>query len=130
MYYLPNQPIFETLPVIIKAKPPGQKKSYVLKYSKFMYLPHPPMYDPDKTLSKWCPDLQERIETRKKNLTIHKKETNKYQRTLISAPDDRPTSKYMGMTGALFISLVAGLIVCIDLTNFCKKIKPVRVKVE
>uniref|UniRef100_K1QKS1 Uncharacterized protein n=1 Tax=Magallana gigas TaxID=29159 RepID=K1QKS1_MAGGI len=32
MYYLPNQPIFETLPVIIKAKPPGQKKSYVLKY--------------------------------------------------------------------------------------------------
>lgn len=27
MYWLPNQPIFETLPVIVKAKPPGQKKS-------------------------------------------------------------------------------------------------------
>lgn len=98
--------------------------------SKFMYWPHPPMYFPDKPLSKWCPDLQERIETRKKNLTIHKKETNKYQRTLISAPDDRPTSKYMGVTGALVISLVAGIIVCIDLMNFCKIFKPVRVKVE
>ncbi|XP_052712137.1 uncharacterized protein LOC128186374 isoform X2 [Crassostrea angulata] len=75
-------------------------------------------------------NLQERIETRKKTLTIHKKETSKYQRTLISAPDDRPTSKYMGVTGALVISLVAGIIVCIDLMNFCKKFKPVRVKIE
>uniref|UniRef100_A0A8W8JA55 C-type lectin domain-containing protein n=1 Tax=Magallana gigas TaxID=29159 RepID=A0A8W8JA55_MAGGI len=103
---------------------------YNFKNGKFMYWPHPPMYFPDKPLSKWCPDLQERIETRKKNLTIHKKETNKYQRTLISAPDDRPTSKYMGVTGALVISLVAGIIVCIDLMNFCKIFKPVRVKVE
>lgn len=75
-------------------------------------------------------ELQEKIEIRKKNLTVLRKETNKYQRTLISAPDDRPTSKYMGVTGALFISLVAGIIVCIDLTNFCKIFKPVRVKVE
>lgn len=110
--------------------PPFPDNNNIYHTSKFMYWPHPPMYSPDKPLSKWCPDLQERIETRKKNLTIHKKETNKYQRTLISAPDDRPTSKYMGVTGALFISLVAGLIVCIDLTNFCKIFKPVRVKVE
>lgn len=27
----------------------------ILISGKFMYLPHPPMYDPDKTLSKWCP---------------------------------------------------------------------------
>lgn len=98
--------------------------------SSFVYLPHPPIYNPDKPLSKWCPELQEKIETRKKNLIIHRKETKKYQRTLISAPDDRPSSKYMGVTGALIISLVAGLIVCIDLMNFCKKLKPVRVKIE
>nr|XP_034331977.1 uncharacterized protein LOC117691048 isoform X2 [Crassostrea gigas] len=96
----------------------------------FVYLPHPPIYNLDKQLSKWCPELQEKIETRKKNLIVHRKETKKYQRTLISAPDDRPSSKYMGVTGALIISLVAGLIVCIDLMNFCKKLKPVRVKIE
>lgn len=98
--------------------------------STFVYLPHPPIYNPDKALSKWCPGLQEKIETRKKNLIVHRKETKKYQRTLISAPDDRPSSKYMGVTGALIISLVAGLIVCIDLMNFRKKLKPVRVKIE
>lgn len=74
--------------------------------------------------------IQKKIETRKRNLTIDRKNTAKYQRTLISAPDDRPTSKYMGVTGALVISLVAGLIVCVDLMNFSKKCKPVRVKAE
>nr|XP_034334725.1 uncharacterized protein LOC117691914 [Crassostrea gigas] len=74
--------------------------------------------------------LQEKIETRKKNLTVHRKETNKYQRTLNSAPDDRPTSKNMGVIGALIISLAAGLFVCFDLLNFCRKCQPVRVKVE
>lgn len=98
--------------------------------STFVYLPNPPIYNLDKPLSKWCPELQEKIETRKKNLIVHRKETKKYQRTLISAPDDRPSSKYMGVTGALIITLVAGLIVCIDLMNFCKKLKPVRVKIE
>ncbi|XP_034334724.2 uncharacterized protein [Magallana gigas] len=98
--------------------------------STFWYLPHPPLYKPDKPLNKWCPELQERIEIRKNNLTVHRKNTTKYQRTLISAPDDRPTSKYMGVVGALVISLVAGLIVCVDLMNFSKKCKPVRVKAE
>lgn len=74
--------------------------------------------------------IQKKIETRKRNLTIDRKNTAKYQRTLISAPDDRPSSKYMGMTGALVISLVAGLIVCIDLVNFSQKFKPTRVKIE
>lgn len=109
---------------------PYPKFTEIRHKSTFVYLPHPPIYNPDKALSKWCPELQEKIETRKKNLIVHRKETKKYQRTLISAPDDRPSSKYMGVTGALIIGLVAGLIVCIDITNFCKKLKPVRVKIE
>lgn len=74
--------------------------------------------------------IQEKIETRKRNLTINRKNTTKYQRTLISAPDERPSSKYMGVTGALVISLVAGLIVCVDLVNFSKKFQPARIKIE
>lgn len=88
-----------------------------------------------KPLSEWCPVMtpeliQEKIEARKRNLKIDRKNTTKYQRKLTSAPDDRPSSKYMGITGALVISLVAGFIVCIDLVNFSKKFKPARVKIE
>lgn len=74
--------------------------------------------------------IQEKIEARKRNLKIDRKNTTKYQRKLTSAPDDRPSSKYMGITGALVISLVAGFIVCIDLVNFSKRFKPARVKIE
>ncbi|XP_076085680.1 uncharacterized protein LOC143056491 [Mytilus galloprovincialis] len=55
-------------------------------------------------------------------LTINHKHTSKYKRTLISAPDDRYSSKVIGTTGIIVIVFVVGYIICLDCVNLYRKI--------
>ncbi|XP_062598867.1 uncharacterized protein LOC134260317 isoform X2 [Saccostrea cucullata] len=64
-------------------------------------------YPTSKTnpLSSWCPevtekDIQEKINNIQKNLTINRKETRQYIRTLTSAPDERRSSRNIGIVGS------------------------------
>ncbi|CAC5400108.1 unnamed protein product [Mytilus coruscus] len=61
--------------------------------------------------------LQEKIQKLEKDLSVMKKDTSKYKRSLTSAPDNRFSSKTMGLVGALCIAVVVGLIIALDCVN-------------
>ncbi|CAG2217268.1 unnamed protein product [Mytilus edulis] len=53
---------------------------------------------------------------------INPKNTNKYKRSLNSAPDDRYSSKVIGTTGIIVIVFVTGFVTCLDCVNLYRKI--------
>lgn len=67
--------------------------------------------------------IQEKIENIQKNLTVNKKETNQYIRTLTSAPDERQSAKNIGIVGVTVISVVFGVIMLSDCINVVKGIQ-------
>ncbi|CAG2217267.1 unnamed protein product [Mytilus edulis] len=66
-------------------------------------------------------NLQEKIQKLEKELVVSKKDTNKHKRSLISAPDNRNSSKTMGLVGTACIAVVVGILVAIDCVNICQK---------
>lgn len=94
----------------------------------FIYHPTPPSAAATKPLKDWCPEItqeiiQEKIENIQKNLTVNKKETNQYIRTLTSAPDERQSAKNIGIVGVTVISVVFGVIMLSDCINVVKGIQ-------
>ncbi|XP_061180226.1 uncharacterized protein LOC133188755 [Saccostrea echinata] len=86
-----------------------------------------------KPLSSWCPEvtkevIQEKIANIQKNLTVNRKETSQYIRTLTSAPDERRSSKNIGVAGAFVIGAVGGLFILSDCINIMKGIQNSRVR--
>ncbi|XP_052081840.1 serine-rich adhesin for platelets-like isoform X1 [Mytilus californianus] len=65
-------------------------------------------------------DLQNKIDRIKMELTVQRKSTQKYKRSLTSAPDERKSSKIMGIIGATVITSVIGFIVLMDCST-CKR---------
>ncbi|XP_071144664.1 uncharacterized protein [Mytilus edulis] len=59
-------------------------------------------------------DLQNKLDQIKIELTVQRKSTQKYRRSLTSAPDERTSSKLMGIIGGTFIISVIGFIVLLD----------------
>ncbi|VDI21662.1 Hypothetical predicted protein, partial [Mytilus galloprovincialis] len=68
----------------------------------------------DQSTTMTSEELQNKIERIKMELTVQKKSTKKYRRSLTSAPDERTSSKLMGMIGGTFIISVIGFIVLLD----------------
>ncbi|CAC5382245.1 unnamed protein product [Mytilus coruscus] len=66
-------------------------------------------------------DLEEKMQKLEKELSVSRKDTNKFRRSLINAPDNRFSSKTMGLVGAVCIALVVGFIVAVDCINICQK---------
>ncbi|XP_046329749.2 uncharacterized protein LOC124113445 [Haliotis rufescens] len=86
----------------------------------------PPMWEP--TISSLS--LKQKIEQIVAALTIDSKNTSAAQRKLISVMDDRPSSQSIGYIGVVFLSLVFGSIIILDLNvlvshtnNLVKKLK-------
>ncbi|XP_062596550.1 uncharacterized protein LOC134258004 [Saccostrea cucullata] len=87
----------------------------------------------DFPLDQWCPEvtrkvIQEKIANMQKNLTINRKETNQYIRTLTSAPDERTSSKNIGVLGAFVIGAVGSIFILSDCINLIKWIQNNRVR--
>lgn len=60
-------------------------------------------------------ELQQKIEKMKSELTVDKKQTNKYKRSLISVPDSRPSARGIGSSvGVLTLGIVIALLVAFD----------------
>ncbi|XP_065940781.1 uncharacterized protein [Magallana gigas] len=60
-------------------------------------------------------ELQQKIEKMKAELTVDKKQTNKYKRSLISVPDSRPSARGIGSSvGVLTLGIVIALLVAFD----------------
>ncbi|XP_056007874.1 uncharacterized protein LOC125666362 isoform X2 [Ostrea edulis] len=81
-----------------------------------------------KPLSEWCPELtpevmQEKIDNIQRNLTVNRKETNQYIRTLTSAPDERRSARNIGIVGVSVICGVFGVIILSDCTGVIKAIQ-------
>lgn len=94
----------------------------------FFYDPTPPSPAAAKPFKEWCPEItqeiiQEKIENIQKNLTVNKKETNQYIRTLTSAPDERQSAKNIGIVGVTVISVVFGVIMLSDCINVVRGIQ-------
>lgn len=94
----------------------------------FIYDPTPPSPAAAKPFKEWCPEItqeiiQEKIENIQKNLTVNKKETNQYIRTLTSAPDERQSAKNIGIVGVTVISVVFGVIMLSDCINVVRGIQ-------
>lgn len=94
----------------------------------FIYHSTPPLVAATKPFKDWCPEItqeiiQEKIENIQKNLTVNKKETNQYIRTLTSAPDERQSAKNIGIVGVTVISVVFGVVMLSDCINVVKGIQ-------
>nr|XP_034314028.1 uncharacterized protein LOC105329529 [Crassostrea gigas] len=60
-------------------------------------------------------ELQQKIEKMKSELTVDKKQTNKYKRSLISVSDSRPSARGIGSSvGVLTLGIVITLLVAFD----------------
>lgn len=68
-------------------------------------------------------ELQAKIEQIKTELTVDKKKTSSYKRKLTSAPDNRVSARSIGYVGVIILSIVVGLLVCIDISTLAKDTK-------
>lgn len=66
--------------------------------------------------------MKKELEELLANLYVKKKSTNAYQRTLISANDDRKSAARIGSVGVVIIVLGFGLIIIFDCINTAKSI--------
>ncbi|XP_071142059.1 uncharacterized protein [Mytilus edulis] len=62
-------------------------------------------------------ELIRKIALLKSELSVDRKQTNKYRRSLVSAGDDRPSSKYIGTFGIVVLVVICTLIVLMDLQH-------------
>ncbi|XP_063436190.1 mucin-5AC-like [Mytilus trossulus] len=62
-------------------------------------------------------ELIRKIALLKLELAVDRKQTNKYKRSLTSASDDRPSSKYIGTIGIVVLVVICTLIVLMDLQH-------------
>lgn len=67
--------------------------------------------------------MQEKIDNIQRNLTVNRKETNQYIRTLTSAPDERRSARNIGIVGVSVICGVFGVIILSDCTGVIKAIQ-------
>ncbi|XP_062590597.1 uncharacterized protein LOC134252179 [Saccostrea cucullata] len=67
--------------------------------------------------------IEQQLMDIKKELTINKKKTSAYLRTLSCADDYRPSSKVIGYAGIIFIVLEISLFVFLDSPNLMKLFK-------
>ncbi|XP_078321527.1 uncharacterized protein LOC111112473 [Crassostrea virginica] len=65
--------------------------------------------------------LQEKVIEMKKNLRVDFRNTSAYRRSLTCALDQRPSSAYVGYLGITILSLMGGLLLCVDLSNLLLK---------
>jgi hypothetical protein len=78
----------------------------------------------DRVSTELTPEmLQEKMDNIERNLTVKRKETNQYIRTLTSAPDERRSAKNIGIVGVSVICGVFGLILLSDCTGVIKAIQ-------
>ncbi|CAG2219623.1 unnamed protein product [Mytilus edulis] len=63
-------------------------------------------------------ELIRKIALLRSELSIDTKQTNKYRRSLISAADDRPSSKYIGNFGIVVLVVICSLIVLMDFQHY------------
>ncbi|VDI62907.1 Hypothetical predicted protein [Mytilus galloprovincialis] len=63
-------------------------------------------------------ELIRKIALLRSELSIDTKRTNKYRRSLISAADDRPSSKYIGNFGIVVLVVICSLIVLMDFQHY------------
>ncbi|XP_048729923.2 uncharacterized protein LOC125647280 [Ostrea edulis] len=59
-------------------------------------------------------ELQKKMEKMKAELTVTRKQTNKYKRTLISIPDHRPSARGIGSLGVIILCAVILTLVAFD----------------
>ncbi|XP_076085014.1 uncharacterized protein LOC143055848 [Mytilus galloprovincialis] len=83
--------------------------------------------DADQSTTMRSEELQNKIDKIKMELTVPQKSTQKYRRSLTSAPDDRTSSKLMGIIGGTFIFSVIGLIVLLDCAT-CNRERKIKAK--
>ncbi|VDI03894.1 Hypothetical predicted protein [Mytilus galloprovincialis] len=62
-------------------------------------------------------ELIRKIALLKSELSVDRKQTNRYRRSLVSAEDDRPSSKYIGTFGIVVLVVICTLIVLMDLQH-------------
>lgn len=67
--------------------------------------------------------LEKSVDSFKRNLTVHVKNTSAYRRSLTCASDPRPSAAYVGYVGIVFLIITGGLILCADLSKFLMKKK-------
>lgn len=106
----------------------GRHTLFINHKGLFIYHPTLPSPAAAKPFKEWCPEItqeiiQEKIENIQKNLTVNKKETNQYIRTLTSAPDERQSAKNIGIVGVTVISVVFGVIMLSDCINVVRGIQ-------
>lgn len=106
----------------------GRNTLFINHKGLFIYHPTLPSPAAAKPFKEWCPEItqeiiQEKIENIQKNLTVNKKETNQYIRTLTSAPDERQSAKNIGIVGVTVISVVFGVIMLSDCINVVRGIQ-------
>ncbi|VDH88709.1 Hypothetical predicted protein [Mytilus galloprovincialis] len=63
-------------------------------------------------------ELTKKIAQLKSELSVDPKLTSKYKRSLVSASDDRPSSKYIGTFGIAVIVVICSLIVLMDFHHY------------
>lgn len=61
--------------------------------------------------------IEEKIKNMQKNLTVNKKVTSRYVRTLTSSPDKRRSAQNVGFVGVSIIATVVGVVVLSDCVN-------------
>ena len=68
-------------------------------------------------------EIRQELEQIVASLTVNKKLTSSYKRKLNSAEDSRASSRYIGYLGVVFIAVVFGSIVLIDLSKLILYLK-------
>ena len=86
--------------------------------------------NPNHTMEEWRIILAPVLEEITKNLTLDKINLSAYLRTITSASDKRPSSKYIGVLGILLLTLFAIIIVFLDLLSIRTHIDRLRGKIK
>nr|XP_011437195.2 uncharacterized protein LOC105335137 [Crassostrea gigas] len=100
---------------------------------KSFFISHNTIYTPyqvsaPKPFNGWCQEItttviEEKIKNMQKNLTVNKKVTSRYVRTLTSSPDKRRSAQNMGFLGVSIIATVVGVVVLSDCVNVIKALQ-------
>ena len=71
-------------------------------------------------------EVEDLVQQLVRNLTVPRRSTSAFKRSLISAPDNRTSAKMVGTAGIAMMTLSGGLIVAMDYSHivaavqFCK----------
>ncbi|XP_071126476.1 uncharacterized protein [Mytilus edulis] len=78
---------------------------------------------PNLTREELLKELESEVQKIKKELKVNETQLSSSIRRRSSAPDKRKSSETMGLVGAVFICIVVGLVVLVDLLSFVKFVK-------